>query len=75
MNINPNAPAFPQTIDDMGTLTSVTSGLTVRAYIATKAMSGILASEEGAFGGYRDPDALAEASLQATDALIAKLNE
>jgi hypothetical protein len=31
-------PAFPQTIDDMGTMRSVTAGLTKRLYIATEAM-------------------------------------
>lgn len=38
---NQNDPAFPQTIDDSGTLKSVTTGLTKRELIAAMAMQAI----------------------------------
>lgn len=39
-----NEPAFPQTIDDMGTLRSVTQGLSKREWFAGMALQGILAN-------------------------------
>lgn len=36
-------PAFPQTIDDMGTMRSVIEGLTKREWFAGMALQGILA--------------------------------
>lgn len=37
-----NPPAFPQTIDDMGTLRSFTEGMTLRDYFAGQALIGII---------------------------------
>jgi len=46
MNEKPeNPPAFPQTIDDMGTLTVRTQGMSLRDYFAAKAMQGDMASQ------------------------------
>lgn len=39
-----SAPAFPQTIDDMGTIRSVTEGMSQHKLIAMHCLSGILAN-------------------------------
>jgi hypothetical protein len=85
--IDPTAPAFPQTIDDMGTLRSNSEGLPIRAYMATKIMASLVNSH-----GVNDDRAwtinkfaekkkisaegfLAVLAVGAADALIAELNK
>lgn len=84
--IDPNAPAFPQTIDDMGTLRSTTEGLTIRAYMATKAFAALVnvqgVNEDRAFTinklaqnkGVSAEAFMAILAVGAADALIAELN-
>lgn len=37
-----NPPAFPQTIDDMGTMRSVTKGMSLRDYFAGQALVALI---------------------------------
>ncbi len=45
VNKENGGPAFPQTIDDMGTLGPITTGMSLRDYFAAAALTGILSSE------------------------------
>lgn len=47
MTLFGDMPAFPQTIDDMGTMRSVTQGMSLRDWFAGQALLGILASCPG----------------------------
>jgi len=69
--MNPNDPAFPIPIDDMGTLRSLNQGISIRAHIATAAMQGLLACPES--DGTESTIALF--SVRYADALIAELNK
>lgn len=57
-----NPPAFPQTIDDMGTLRSVAEGMTLRDYFAGQALAGNINSitnlHEVAKDAYKVADAM-----------------
>jgi len=72
MNEKPeNPPAFPQTIDDMGTLTVRTQGMTLRDYFAAKAMQASISRDpEHMLGGYRDYQTLAREAYKAADAML-----
>lgn len=77
--INPNDPAFP--VVEQGTaFESVSTGLTIRAELAARAMQGICSSlnEKYASGGRIDRiDAMsfAQDAIRCADALIAELNK
>lgn len=66
MTINPNDPAMPH--EDLF------HGLTIRAYIAARAMQGMLSAREDR-SYKRSYDAVAEASVLIADALIKQLNK
>jgi hypothetical protein len=56
-----------------------TTGINIRAYIATKAMQGILANAEGCYMKNNNkalsPDTISELAVQHADALIEELNK
>lgn len=62
--MNPNESAFPNPSDDPDCLT-------VRAYIATKAMAAIIMNSEYEF----TKDRIAKESIECADALIAELSK
>lgn len=67
-------PAFPQTIDDMGTIRSNNPGINVRLYVASKALQGLMAGAEwprSNEGEYPD-DARIRVALTYADMLIAE---
>lgn len=69
MTTDPHAPAFPSPLTTETPRSS--TGLSVRAYIATRAMERLLADTS------RDwmPASLAKCSVRYADALIAELNK
>lgn len=71
-NINNGGPAFPLTVEEEGCLTQVHTGMSLRTYIACKALPGLLA------GAYNEScqHNLSEVPKEAVaiaDALIAEL--
>lgn len=77
---NGNEPAFPQPIDDMGTLTAKTQGMNLRAYFAARAMQGLLSNSvfvSALATATNDPEKAVEApaklAVVAADALLAAL--
>lgn len=73
--MNPNDSAFPQQLatknDELYHQPDHYSGLTVRAYIAAKALQGILANPRT----INNLETVSSASVEYTDALIAELNK
>lgn len=66
-------PAFPQTIDDMGTLRSVTAGMTLRDYFAAKALCGYRANSE--LDQNANAEAIAQWSYNDADAMLVARNK
>jgi len=64
--------------DSLGMVNYTEGGLTIRAYIATKAMQGILANAEGCYTQTNSkaysPDQISKLAVQHADALIKQLN-
>ena len=69
MTTDPHAPAFPSPLTTETSRSS--TGLSVRAYIATRAMERLLADTAVAW----KPGSLAKCSVSIADALIAELNK
>lgn len=69
-----NPPAFPQTIDDMGTMRSVTEGMTLRDYFAGQALQGFFAHERSIRGSERDDwyEGTAIMAYRFSDAMLAE---
>lgn len=67
MKIDPNAQAFPVSLQS-------TPGLTKREYFAAMAMQGILSSSDCAHGGYSSAGLAAAAAVVQADAIIDALN-
>lgn len=74
--IDPNEPAFPGGISATAKATDdappTQAGISIRAYLAAKAMQGILAGEGG---NDIKTKLLASWSVECADALIAELNK
>lgn len=70
MTTDPHAPAFPSSATTENSHSS--TGLSVRAYIATRAMERLLALSTDAQWSY---PLLAKRSVSIADALIAELNK
>lgn len=69
MTTNPHAPAWPSSTTTE--TSSSTTGLSVRAYVATRAMERLLADTALDW----KPSSLAKCSVAIADALIAELNK
>lgn len=69
MKIDPNGPAFPQPTEDG--VSRGLPGLTIRAWMATKVLSGLVAApnRSGSFDEY------ALEAVMFADAIIAELNK
>lgn len=66
MEKNNDSPAFPQTVNDLGTIREANQGMTLRDYFAAAALTGLAAT--GAYltddkGAARESWALADAML------------
>lgn len=71
---NDGRPAFPQPIDDMGTFTAVTQGMSLRQYYAGKAMQGYLSgllANERTFVSDLKKEQISKISFVIADAMIA----
>lgn len=62
-----DVPAFPQTIDDMGTMRSLNSGLTKLEYFAGCALKGMIANP----GTAGSPSDIAKYAFRYADAMVA----
>lgn len=70
-----NEPAFPQTIDDMGTMRSVTEGLTKREYAAIHILAAFITDNPEIPTDQSQPNILCECSLKLADELLRQANE
>lgn len=73
LSANYEQPAFPQTVDDMGTLRSANVGLTKREWLAGQALAGLNIAYDYSTGPCNR--SAAERAVALADALLSELNK